>query len=90
MKQIKCRSCKKSFYPPPFGRRPRYCSAACRQKAYRERAAALHQQALKALESDLYQIKDITARGKAAIKVLEELGYEVSIKRRHEPPPKKR
>ncbi len=87
MKKLKCRACKKSFYPPPFGRRPVYCSAACRQKAYRGRAAAPHRQALKALRSDLYRIEDNTARGKAAIKVLEELGYEVSIKRRHGPPP---
>ena len=38
--------------------------------------------------SDLYAIKDHSARGRAAVKVLEELGYEVSLDRRSGPPPK--
>ncbi len=39
--------------------------------------------------SDLYAIKDITARERGAVKVLEELGYEVSLIRRSGPPPKR-
>ncbi len=41
------------------------------------------------MKSDLYAIKDITARGRGAVKVLEELGYEVSLIRRSGPPPKR-
>ena len=45
---------------------------------------------LKALSSDLYAIKDLSARARAACKVLEEQGYEVWLERRRGPPPKKR
>ncbi len=41
------------------------------------------------MKSDLYAIKDIAARGRGAVKVLEELGYEVSLIRRGGPPPKR-
>ncbi len=40
------------------------------------------------LNRDLYAIRDRTARGNAAIKVLEELGYEVELRKRREPPKK--
>ncbi len=89
MKRIKCKQCGARFLPPNKGRRPRYCSAACRQKAYRKRAANPHPPILRALESDLYAIKDIAARERGAVKVLEELGYEVSLIRRSGPPPKR-
>jgi hypothetical protein len=39
------------------GRRPIYCSAACRQAAWRHRAAKPNYHALKALEGDLSQIR---------------------------------
>ena len=38
--------------------------------------------ALKAPKSDLYAVEDRTARAKAAVKVLEELGYIVMLERR--------
>lgn len=38
--------------------------------------------ALKALKSDLYAIEDRAARKRAAVKVLEELGYAVTLERR--------
>ena len=90
MKRTKCKECKERFMPPTRGRRPRYCSAACRQKAYRKRAANPHSPVLRALKSDLYAIKDLSARARAAVKVLEEQGYEVWLGRRRGPPPKKR
>ena len=37
------------------------------------------------LRSDLYNIQDQTARRRAAIKVLEEMGYEVELFRRGSP-----
>ena len=90
MKRPKCKACGERFVPPSRGRRPRYCSAACRQKAYRKRAANPHHHMLKALSSDLYAIRDLSARARAACKVLEEQGYEVGLRRRSGPPPKKR
>ncbi len=90
MKRPKCKACGERFVPPSRGRRPRYCSAACRQKAYRKRAANPHYHALKALSSDLYAIKDISARARAAVKVLEEMGYEVGLWRGGNWPPKKK
>ena len=89
MKKATCKQCKVRFLPPNRGRLPRYCSAACRQKAYRKRAADPHRLALRALEGDLYAIKDTTARARAAVKVLEELGYKVSLERRRGPPREK-
>jgi len=86
----RCKTCKKSFSAPDRGRRPKFCSAACRQKAYRKREADPHGK-LKALwASDLYKIKDITARARGAVKVLEELGYEVILNRRTTPRPQKK
>ena len=82
MKRIKCAHCKERFPPPNRGWRPRYCSAACRQKAYRKRAANPHRSMLRVLRSDLYAIKDSSARGRGAVRVLEELGYEVFLKER--------
>lgn len=35
-----CENCSGEFYPPTMGRRsPKFCSAACRQAAYRKRKA---------------------------------------------------
>ncbi len=48
-----------------------------------------HRSALRALRSDLYKIQDREARKRAAMKVLEELGYVVHLKRRMAPPPKR-
>ncbi len=90
MKSRKCKQCRERFVPPSRGRRPLYCSVACRQKAYRKRVANPHFHALKALSSDLYAIRDISARGRAAVKVLEEQGYEVGLRRGGNWPPKKK
>lgn len=89
-KVTKCKFCKRKFTPPGRGRKPTYCSQACRQKAYRKRQADPHRPALKAFTSDLYSIRDRTARARAAVKVLEELGWIVTIERRQGPPPKQR
>lgn len=35
--------------------------------------------------SDLYKIQDISARNRAAVKVLEEAGYKVTLERRTTP-----
>ena len=43
-----------------------------------------------AAERDLYAIKDISARARAAVKVLEEQGYEVGLRRGGNWPPKKK
>ena len=67
-----------------------YCSAACRQKAYRKREADPHGKLKALLRSDLYKIRDQTDRGRAAKKVLEELGYEVTLKRRTTPRPQQK
>ncbi len=90
MKKISCKQCRERFVPPNRGRRPRYCSVACRQKAYRKRAANPHHQALKLLSSDLYAIKDLAARERGAVKVLEEMGYEVGLRRGGNWPAKKK
>ena len=88
MRKPRCQFCKKVFTPPTMGRRPKYCSQVCRQRAYRNRVAK-KSPLLELLKSDLYQIKDRTARGKAAVKVLEELGFEVSLEKRERQQPKK-
>ncbi len=90
MKRLRCKQCRERFVPPSRGRRPRYCSVACRQKAYRKRVANPHFHLLKALSSDLYAIKDLAARGRGAVKVLEEMGYEVRLGRGGNWPPKKK
>ncbi len=90
MKRLRCKQCRERFVPASRGRRPRYCSVACRQKAYRKRVANPHFHLLKALSSDLYAIRDLSARGRAAVKVLEGQGYEVGLRRGGNWPPKKK
>lgn len=85
MKITKCKCCKKKL-APVRGRPPSYCSAACRQRAYRKRQAV--HPATRLIQGDLYKIRDDTARAKAAVKVLEELGNVVTLERRSGPPPK--
>ncbi len=55
-----------------------------------EQAVYPHYHSLKALSSDLYAIKDLAARGRGAVKVLEEMGYEVGLRRGGNWPPKKK
>ncbi len=89
MKKRTCPTCRNGFEPLGRGRRPRFCSAACRQKAYRKRTKAPLRIPLKALKSDLYAIADRNARARAAVKILEEAGYDVHLERRTTPPPKR-
>ena len=77
--KLRCKACKKSFPRPDRGRRPIYCSAACRQRAYRKREAEPHRKLKLLAMSDIYKIRDQTARCRAAVKVLEEAGYEVEL-----------
>jgi len=74
----KCRACKQWFQPAGRGRRPEYCSAACRQEAYRRRTRR-KPPALRALESDLFAIRDREERKRGAVKALNDLGYEVHL-----------
>ena len=75
----KCPVCRAAFESVTGGRRRKYCSRACRQKAYRERPE--RNPLLKALKSDLFEIKDREARKRGAVRVLENLGYEVKLTR---------
>lgn len=77
-----CPVCREVVPPAPRGRRARYCSPACRQKAYRNRSANPHAHALKLLRNDLFAIADRSARARGAVRVLEALGYEVQLVRR--------
>jgi hypothetical protein len=63
---------------PVRGRPPTYCSAACRQKAYRERPVFA-----RLVQRDL----DKNAVTHRHVRALEVLGYEVSLKRRTTPVP---
>ena len=89
MKSKKCPVCKSRLKPPEQGRHPRYCSAACRQKAYRRRRADPRRQALKLLRNDMATMADQQARARGAVKILEDLGYDVQLEKRQGPPPKK-
>src|SRR5262249_39761161 len=82
MRSIRCRVCKSKFKPPGTrGPQPRYCSPACRQKAYRKRAANPHRFGLRAFQNDLQKIQDRDNRVTAAVKVLEDAGLVVHLER---------
>lgn len=86
MAKSRCRHCKKKFEPTGIGRRPSYCSVACRQGAYRKRLKESPMRAwLRVVEGDLFAIQDRTARGRGAVKVLEDLGYDVYLTKRPGP-----
>jgi hypothetical protein len=76
-----CKMCRKKLPAVSGGRPAVYCSAACRQRAYRKRAADPARSMLQALKNDLFAIKDRTARAKGAVKVLEDLGYTVTLEK---------
>jgi hypothetical protein len=67
---------------------PLYCSAACRQKAYRVRQKQPVSRRL--LLSDLQAIADRTVRVNGVLRVLRDLGYDARPTRRNGPPPKRR
>jgi hypothetical protein len=86
-KRPKCPTCKNRFRPPARGRPAVFCSAACRQKAYRSRA---RYPVLKILTNDLRAFRDGEARKRGAVKVLEDLGYIVHLERGVKPGPPNR
>jgi hypothetical protein len=76
------------FKPPALGRRPRFCSAACRQKAYRKRLADPFRLPKKLLDNDIRTFRDrIALRAKNEAE-LREVGYDV-ILLRPQPAPKR-
>jgi hypothetical protein len=89
MKKRKCAVCKQ-IIQPVRGRPPRYCSAACRQKAYRRRLADPSRVPLRLLQND---IDHMQARVRL-VRGLERLGYKVTLERiampSKEPPPRLR
>jgi hypothetical protein len=79
----RCKSCRQPLRKQAAGRPHLFCSRACRQKEYRKRVAKNpHAPVLRLLQNDLYAIRDRTARKNGAVKVLEELGYLVTLERR--------
>ena len=83
----KCPVCRAAFESVTGGRRRKYCSRACRQKAYRERPE--RNPAFKLLANDIFSIQDRTARARGAVRVLEDLGYEVTLTPSKGPKPRK-
>lgn len=81
MKKRICKSCKKPLARGDRGRPATYCSAACRQKAYRKRCKSPHAVPLRLLRSDLFAINDREARKRAAVDALNQLGYAVELTR---------
>jgi len=80
MKSQKCcrPGCTRRAHKNVRGRPNLYCSNACRQKVYRTRRGNLH---LRLLKQDLATIADQTGRGRAAVAVLQRLGYKVTLER---------
>lgn len=73
----RCPTCKRPLPKTARGRAPRYCSAACRQKAYRKRMSAPFRPAKLALLKDLDGVR---SRDRA-VKTLQALGYQVRLER---------
>jgi hypothetical protein len=72
-KNAGCAWCKSRFKPPLRGRRPKYCSHSCRQRAYEARRAEQNiPSLLLARDIDGIQTKDGIRR--AVVDVLRELG----------------
>jgi len=67
---------------------PRYCSAACRQKACRVRQKQPVPPCLR--QSGLQAIADRTARVNGALRVPCDFGYDAHLACRNGPPPKRR
>ena len=72
--KLKCPNCKQKFTAAARGRKPKYCSQACRQQAYWRRKTDPAGPAMRVLQNDLQAIRNRTARIKAAYKVLEDAG----------------
>ena|SRR2546427_8298551 len=81
MKRVtKCRRCKTKIPPQTGGGRPKkYCSASCRQAAYRRRMADPHAHAKSLFARDLHKAADGSGRVRVHVRALEELGYDVKL-----------
>jgi len=79
MKRRRCKTCKKPLAGGERGRPAAYCSAACRQRAYRKRSQNPRAVPLRLLRSDLLAIKEREARKRAAVAALNQLGYAVRL-----------
>jgi hypothetical protein len=80
-KRRRCKACKGALPLRATGRALVYCCAACRQRDYRKRVGARPATPVLLLKDDLFAIKDREARKRAAIAVLEDFGYAVSLER---------
>jgi len=72
-KKMKCAWCKSRFKPPLRGRRPKYCSHSCRQRAYEARRAEQNIPSL-LLGRDMDNIRSRDGIRRAVVDVLRELG----------------
>ncbi len=85
MKSKKCKACKTTIKYTGRGRYPKFCSAACRQRAYWKRAQNLPAMPLRLLQKD---IDHMTAKTRL-VRALERLGYTVTLTRVGNPQPLK-
>ena len=76
--KLKCSWCKKRFKPPSKGRRPKYCSHSCRQRAYEMRRAQQRVPEL-LLGQDIDGIRTKDGVERAVVDVLRRLGLLPSI-----------
>jgi len=74
-----CKSCKGPTQKQQRGRPSQYCSAACRQAAYRKRLATPHYALKKLFARDLRTSATTTGGIAAAIRYLESHGYVVTL-----------
>ena len=74
VKKLRCERCRKLFLPPSKGRRPKYCSQSCRQRAYEARRA---QQIVPEflLGRDMEDIRTKAGVERAVVDVLREHGF---------------
>ncbi len=84
-KKIKCARCKTRFKPPRRGRRPKYCSHSCRQRAYEARRAAQYIPSL-LLTRDIDDIRTRDGIRRAMIDLLCEYGILPEAPKRLKPP----
>ena len=72
----RCKTCKGGVPKPARGRIATYCSAACRQKAYRKRLADPHRIPMRLMQADM----DHGAAKTRHVKALQLLGFEVELR----------
>lgn len=77
MRSLRCAYCRAKFKPPARGRRPKYCSASHRQRAYERRREARRAEQLYprlALGRDIDNIKTKDQVERAIVDFLRRLG----------------